>query len=119
MICQTTDMDRSVAFYRDVLGLTPGVVSPYWSDFVCGDVRVGIHPIMQGAEPPLGVHLKGWSLGVQIDDLRALRTTLEEHGARIHGGYHDVPGGVALDFEDPEHNPIQAIQLGVSAADLS
>ena len=28
VICQVSEMDRSVAFYRDVLGLKPGNVSP-------------------------------------------------------------------------------------------
>ena len=42
---QTTDMERSVVFYRDTLGLPPGYASPYWSDFAIGSIKLGIHPM--------------------------------------------------------------------------
>jgi predicted enzyme related to lactoylglutathione lyase len=118
IICQTSDMDRSVAFYRDVLGLTPGHLTPYWSDFTLGDIRIGIHPPFQGSTPPYALPQKGWILGLDVDDLKALRKRLEEAGARINGDYHDIPGGVILDFEDPDGNALEAGQTGISAKDL-
>lgn len=37
------DMDRAVAFYRDVIGLEPGYLSPYWSELHFGDAIVALH----------------------------------------------------------------------------
>ncbi len=119
VICQVSDMDRSVTFYRDVIGLAPGHVTPHWSDFKVGDIRIGLHPPFDGAEPPFSVPNKGWILGLEVDDLRALRSQLERAGAEFSREFHDIPGGTLLDFRDPDGHPIQAIQRGVSAKDLS
>jgi predicted enzyme related to lactoylglutathione lyase len=115
MICQVADMDRAAAFYRDQLGLTPGVSSPYWSDFTVGDVRIGLHPPFAAGPREVG---RGWILGIEADDLKALRAKLESAGTAC-AEYHDVPGGCVMDFSDPDGNPIQAMQSGVTAKDLA
>jgi lactoylglutathione lyase len=38
------DMDKAVAFHRDVLGLPPRFTSPHWSEFDTGDVTLALHP---------------------------------------------------------------------------
>ena len=119
VICQVADMDRATAFYRDVLGLTPGVSSPWWSDFTAGPVRIGLHPPFQGSTPPYAIKGKGWIIGLDTDDIRALREVVTKAGVRVTDGYHDVPGGVVLDFDDPDGNSIQAMQQGISAKDLA
>ena len=37
------DMERAVAFYRDVIGLTPTMVSPFWSELTFRDAIVALH----------------------------------------------------------------------------
>lgn len=37
------DMERAIAFYRDVIGLKPTVVSPFWSELTFGDSIVALH----------------------------------------------------------------------------
>lgn len=118
-ICQVSDMDRAVAFYRDVLGMAPRHTTPYWSDLTVGNFRIGLHPPFEGSEPPFATPGKGWILGMQVDDIKELRAKLEAAGAPIPNDYHDVPGGVVLDFQDPEGNNLQAMQLGISSKDLS
>ncbi len=108
-------MDRAVAFYRETLGLTPGTLSQWWSDFDLGGVKIGLHPPFQ-SPPPGG---NGWILGLEVDDLRALRNALAEAGFPATKPFHDVPGGAILEFADPDGNPIQAIQIGAKAADLA
>lgn len=115
ILCQTADMDRAVAFYRDLLGLTPGVLSPYWSHFTVGGVNIGLHPPFAGGmDEPKG----GWILGIEVDDLRGLRATLEAAGTKCED-FHDIPGGCVMDFHDPDGNPIQALQSGAKAKDLT
>jgi catechol 2,3-dioxygenase-like lactoylglutathione lyase family enzyme len=117
IICQTSNMDRSVAYYRDVLGFTPNITTPYWSDFVVGGVRIGIHPPFEGSTAPYALPHKGWLPGFEVDDIRALRVQLDGAGARV-GGYHDTPVGVVMDFDDPDGNTLQAIQLGLFIKDI-
>ena len=114
-LCQVWDMDRAVAFYRDVLGMAPGVVSPYWSDLTLGGFKVGLHPPFKDGPTEVG---RGWILGIEVEDLRGLRAALEGAGTKC-GAYHDVPGGCVLDFTDPDGNPIQAMQVGISSNDLA
>ncbi len=113
-LCQVWDMDRAVTFYRDLLGMTPGVMSPYWSDLTIGNFKVGLHPPF--AEGPKEVG-RGWILGIEVDDLQSLRAALEAAGT-VCAPYHDVPGGCVMDFADPDGNPLEAMQTGVSAKDL-
>jgi len=109
-------MTKAVAFYRDLLELKVEFESPYWSQFDTGNGKIGLHPKLQDSTPPLGVFGKGWYLGLATGDIRALRRKLEQEGVKIHGDYHDIPGGVVLDFEDPDGNPIEVIQEGLTTA---
>ena len=38
------DMDKAVAFHRDILGLTIRFASPFWSEFDTGSVSLALHP---------------------------------------------------------------------------
>ena len=102
VLCQVADMDRAVAFYRDVLGLHAGHVTPYWSDFEAGSIKIGLHPPFKGSIPPFAVDGKGWIVGLETEDIRALKARLVEFGASIRRDLHDIPGGVILDFADPD-----------------
>ena len=37
------DMDRAVAFHRDVLGLELKFQSPFWSEFATGETTLALH----------------------------------------------------------------------------
>lgn len=98
-------------FYRAVLALEPTLASPYWSHFEIGNVRIGLHPRFAGNDGPLNTRGKGTVLGIEVDDLKAFRMHLEVLGAWC-GDWHETPGGVVLNFEDPDGNALQAIQIG-------
>ena len=108
-------MDRAVAFYRDVLGLTPRHTTPYWSDFTLEGIVIGLHPPFKGATAEVA---NGWILGLATDDVLALKAALVAAGGGV-GELHDVPGGVVLEFGDPDGNRIQAIQHGATVASLT
>ncbi|MEO7691130.1 MAG: VOC family protein [Sphingomonas sp.] len=38
------DMDATVSYHRDVLGMAATMVTPFWSEFGAGDVRLALHP---------------------------------------------------------------------------
>src|SRR5271167_806748 len=50
------DMDRSVAFYRDIVGLKLEMHTPDWSSLSAGNITLGLHPESQHAKgtPTLG-----------------------------------------------------------------
>lgn len=114
--CGTTDMEASVAFYRDVLGMEEKTVTQHWSEFRCGGLRIGIHP--SDGRPPLGDAGRGWTVCFETADLEDLRRKVEAHGCSVLGGYHQTPSGVILTFADPQGNPLQAIQPGTRVEDF-
>jgi len=79
LIVYVSNMQRSVAFYRDVLGLPLKFSSPGWSEFNTGATTVALHttgdaklPPHQG-RPPAGQA----QLGFLVDDLQAVYESLK------------------------------------------
>lgn len=116
IIAQTSNMDRSVAFFRDVLGLNMTYTSKYWTSFDLGQQRLGLHPTM--GETLSQSPKSGCIVGLSVDSLAQLRVTLEQAQATYIGEYHETPSGVVMDFCDPDFNTFQAIQLGTKMADI-
>jgi len=108
-------METSTRFYRELLGLEPEVETPHWSSYMLGRVRIGLHPPFQRS---IAGTRGGWVLGVETGDLASLRRRLEAQGVSC-AAYHNVPGGVVMDFQDPDGNRLQAIQLGAKAESLA
>lgn len=115
--CQVCDMDRSIAFYRDVLGLTPLMQSPFWSEFQLGPAKIALHHRIGDGSGPCGEDGKGWYLGLVCDDVAALKEAVVQAGGTEHG-YHQTPGGVVLTIADLDGNPMQALQPGSKIEDL-
>ena len=73
IIVYVSDMQRSTAFYRDVLGLPMKFTSPGWTEFNTGTTTVALHttgdqklPLSHGRPPAGQAHL-----GFMVDDLSA------------------------------------------------
>jgi lactoylglutathione lyase len=78
-----SDMDRSVRFYRDVLGLPLRFQSPDWSEFETEAVTLALHgggvPCAEAPHhgPPVaGTVSTGW----QVEDLDAVYAALKAKG---------------------------------------
>ncbi len=114
LIAEVTDMPRANAFYRDVLGLVPEYESPHWSSYKIGDGRLGLHPPFERSKGGGG----GWVIGVATADIVALRAHLTASGIKV-GEFHQTPGGVVMDFDDPDGNRLQAMQRGFKIEQIS
>src|ERR1051326_7181358 len=75
-----SDMARSTAFYRDVLGLSLQFSSPDWTQFEIGGVQVALHI----AGPNLKVNSDvGVNFGFYTDDIDKTLADLTTRGAEI------------------------------------
>jgi predicted enzyme related to lactoylglutathione lyase len=109
------DMERAVPFYRDVLGLPLQMQSPGWSQFdLGGGMILGLHVVMGEAKAPQ----PGWVPSFQVDDVKAAKQRLVDAGATIALDFHDIPNGVVLECLDPDGNPIDLMQPGISCVSL-
>jgi lactoylglutathione lyase len=68
------DMDKAVAFHRDVLGLTLKFASPFWSEFDTGATTLALHAASD--EHPAG----NVQLGFASDDLAGFYAAREANG---------------------------------------
>jgi len=93
------DMDRAVAFYRDVFGLEPRFVNPHWSELAFGDAVVALHGGGTGE-----LNLTG--LSFQVDDADEACRLAREAGATIRNEPEDRPRECIrlADVVDPEGN---------------
>jgi predicted enzyme related to lactoylglutathione lyase len=102
-------------FYRDVVGLRPGVETP---DFVVfGDqtspaLAIGTHSEVRGRAAEPARHM----VGLITDDIQSDTARLKAAGVRFIEEPNDQGGGFWLaTFEDPDGNLIQLFQFNREA----
>ena len=86
VMVNVSDMSRSVAFYRDVLGLKIKLESPGWSEFETGTTTLALHAAPRPAsesgnrgEPVAGT----CSIGFNVPDVQKTFDELKAKGARL------------------------------------
>jgi len=91
------DMDRAVAFYRDVVGLPLKFQSPEWSEFATGETTLALHPA--SAKNPAG----RLEMGFTVPDLQQFH--VEMQGKGVHFPMQPTKqdfGGSLAQFVDTE-----------------
>ena len=112
-----SDMGRSVAFYRDILGLRLKFESPSWSEFETGATTLALHggtrTAGSAAVTQAGPEAGTCSLGFSVPDLNSTYAELRQRGARFvmppteqpnEGILLAVcidPDGLAISFAEP------------------
>ncbi len=105
------DMERSVAFYRDVLGLKLLIHQDNWSQLDAGNIIIGLHP--EGDEVKVSP-TTGMSIGIYVDDMdQGRRRNPPPLRQNRHWPAPDPFGRWALVF-DPDGYSIQIIEMARS-----
>jgi catechol 2,3-dioxygenase len=95
-----SDMDRAVAFYRDVLGLALASRSgDEWAQLGAGSIQLGLHGAGSG---PVRT---GGTLAFTVSDLDARKADLASRGVALgHEGGGEGLGPRFVEFADPDGN---------------
>jgi len=102
-----SDMQRALAFYRDVLGLAfVRGFGDHWQEVEAPGVRIGLHP---GGKRPLADHGRHMQIGLRVDDLDAEMQRLATHGVKLTRV--EDKGSRIASFTDPDGNPLYLIEL--------
>ena len=103
----TADMDRAVAFYRDVLGLRLSRRDgENWAVFDAGGRMFALHGAVEGRPVRPG----GATAVFSVADLDAARTHLTHQGV-VFGHEGEVQGYARFaSFADPDANTVQLIE---------
>lgn len=93
------DMDRGVAFYRDVIGLEVSLHTPHWSELKHGDAIVALHGGGSGDFQKTG-------LSFQVADIEAACAEIKAGGGTIRKEPEAREGEPIklADATDPEGN---------------
>jgi catechol 2,3-dioxygenase-like lactoylglutathione lyase family enzyme len=88
IMVRVSDMGRSVAFYRDTLGLPLKFESPDWSEFATGATTLALHasaPAAAGSQAanPAAPAAGTCAIGFSVPDLNHTYAELRERGARF------------------------------------
>ena len=107
-----SDMQRSVAFYRDVIGLPLKFDSPEWSEFATEGATFALHRAEPGAardgeaEMPAG-HCRP---GLSVPDLDAFHARMVEHNVVCTQQPKDLFGSQIAQYLDPDGLTISVSQ---------
>lgn len=86
IMVNVSDMSRSIAFYRDVLGFRIRFESPGWSEFETGSSTLALHhaplPAAAGA-PQDGPRAGTCSIGFSVKNLEETHAQIRGRGARF------------------------------------
>jgi predicted enzyme related to lactoylglutathione lyase len=96
-----SDMQRSVVFYRDSLGLEVLEHDGDWSEVTAGDQRIGLN----SGESPAGDG--GAVIAFAVDDMDATVEELKGRGVEFAGEVSEHPWGRLAPFKDPDGNDLQ------------
>lgn len=77
VIVYVSDMQRSTAFYRDVLGLPLKFTSPGWTEFNTGATTVALHMTSGATSPQQRPPAGQAQLGFMVDDLQSVYEALK------------------------------------------
>ena len=101
LIC--ADVEHSIAWYRDVLGLT----QLEGAHFDAGGVRLSLHPVTGEGEVRSG----GFFLVFVVDDVDSRYAELSGRGIEFVAPPGEEPFGRAAEFRDPDGHPLWLWQL--------
>jgi catechol 2,3-dioxygenase-like lactoylglutathione lyase family enzyme len=110
------DVDRAVAFYRDVLGfdlveqMGPAFARVRRDDltlWLAGPTSSAARPMPDGAQPAPG----GWNrFVIEVEDIESEVARLREARVTFRNEIVTGPGGKQILVDDPDGNPIELFQ---------
>jgi lactoylglutathione lyase len=105
IVIYVSDMQRSTAFYRDMLGLSLKFSTPGWSEFDLGSIKLALHRSSEGVlpeqpgRPPAGVA----HLAFVVDNIQELYADLQAKGIYFSlAPEKQVTGNFVAVMHDPD-----------------
>jgi predicted enzyme related to lactoylglutathione lyase len=101
-----SDMEKALAFYRDILGLTLEMVyEGIWAEFSVGAMTLALVGPPWGAPPQPG-YQGGGTAALAVEDVGASLEELKAKGVAVLDGPHDTPVCHMAMIADPDGNRI-------------
>jgi len=107
VVLYASDVDRSVAFYTDVLGMTVRSHARGHAFLHCGGggQQIGLFAAGEGG-PPTDADVNHVAFNVEAGDYAALKSALEARGIAVRGRAGDPD---CIYFDDPDGHLLQIV----------
>jgi catechol 2,3-dioxygenase-like lactoylglutathione lyase family enzyme len=108
-----SNVDESVAFYRDKLGFKVDMQAPGFAAMTLADLRLFINEPGAGSAGKAGGNPEpgGWSrFQIETNDLDELVQSLRDAGAAFRGDIAGGAGGRQILLEDPSGNVVELFE---------
>lgn len=113
VIVYVSDMQRSIAFYQDLLGLTLISESDQWSEFKAGEFHIALHSSQQHDEVQgeSNVTAGNAELVFEVEDINKACAEIQQKGGAVEGPQVMEGLNVQVAFlRDPDGMAIELIE---------
>ncbi len=112
------DMPKSIAFYRDLIGLPLRMESPQWTEFDSGGCTLALHLAAPGELAPVKpneIPAGHCHTGFTVDDIDAFALRMQAAGVPVMNPVklEDFGGRMGV-WRDPDGVPVSVIQMPVA-----
>jgi predicted enzyme related to lactoylglutathione lyase len=101
-----SDLDRSNAFYRDVLGLKPSMIADSWAEYDLNNVTLSIFVSPESPRKGENANPGGGSIALAVPDVAAAVAELRGKGVPVVLETMEFPSCHTAMIADPDGNRI-------------
>jgi catechol 2,3-dioxygenase-like lactoylglutathione lyase family enzyme len=110
-LIMVNDIDKSVAFYTDLLGFTIRPAKP----LADGRPFTAFHQGIALIAGKTADHRQLDHIAFEVNDVRAMDARLKKAGVRYFTDLHDGPYGLSIYIADPDGTKVELYQVGATA----
>ncbi len=114
VILLVSNMEKSVKFYRDTLGLPIKTKSKDWTEFFNNDTVMALHPAKKKSNIKTG---SGMLVGFEVGDLEATVKKLKEKKVKFFKKPKEEPFGKHAIVQDPDGHLISIAEIKEKSAE--
>jgi lactoylglutathione lyase len=114
VILLVSNMEKSVKFYRDTLGLPIKTKSKDWTEFFNNDTVMALHPAKKKSNIKTG---SGMLVGFEVGDLEATVKKLKEKRVKFFKKPKEEPFGKHAIVQDPDGHLISIAEIKEKSAE--
>jgi catechol 2,3-dioxygenase-like lactoylglutathione lyase family enzyme len=114
VILLVSNMEKSVKFYRDTLGLPIKTKSKDWTEFFNNDTVMALHPAKKKSNIKTG---SGMLVGFEVGELEATVKKLKEKKVKFFKKPKEEPFGKHAIVKDPDGHLISIAEIKEKSAE--
>ena len=108
VILIVSEMEKSLVFYKDILGLPIKSQSEDWTEFFINDTILALHPAENKTKLKTGI---GILVGFMVNDLETNVKKLKENKVKFYKEPKEEPFGKHAIIEDPDGHLISIAEI--------